>query len=172
VEHPGDRFKIGDELTVKVLGVEQDSRKISLGLKQLSDDPVERFFSAWPVKSIVTCKVKEVAADGSCVLELPEQAVGYVQAKHAVKEIEAGAEVNAKVLEYSMKDRKVYLSIKQAEKEIERSVCEEYNKTAEKATEVSATPVTEQLASLKAELEKEERDAATKKATKEETAAE
>jgi small subunit ribosomal protein S1 len=163
IEHPSDKFKIGDEAEVKVLAIEEDSRKISLGLKQLSDDPVEQYFSANPLKSIVKAKVAAVEAEGGMVLQLNDEVQATVQAKHAVKGVSEGDEVNAKLIEFNTKDLKIYASIKQAEREIERNMCEEYNKNNDKAVETSSTNVAAQLADLKAQLEQEELEASKKK---------
>lgn len=158
VDHPSDKYSEGDEVEVKVLAIDNDSRKISLGVKQLSDDPIEKFLTQNPVKAITKASVKEVSGDGSVVLDLGNGVEGHVVPKQAPKEIEVGTEVNAKVLEFSHRDLKVYLSIKQAERDLERGVLEEHNKSTEVNTSSESKEVLGDLASLKAELEKEERE--------------
>jgi len=157
-EHPSDKLKEGDEVTVKILSVDEDNRKISLGLKQLSDDPIEQYFSQNPPKSIVEGTVKEVLEDGGCILTLADKVEGFVPAKHIGKGVRDGEAVSAKILEFHAKDKKIHLSIKQAQKELERSACEEYNKSNDLRSEQEAGKDMDALASLKAEIEQEERD--------------
>ena len=158
VDHPSDKYSEGDEVEVKVLAIDNDARKISLGVKQLSDDPIEKFLTQNPIKAITKASVKEVSGDGSLVLDLGNGVEGHVVPKQAPKDIEVGAEVSAKVLEFSHRDLKVYLSIKQAERDLERGVLEEHNKSTEVNTSSESKEVLGDLASLKAELEKEERE--------------
>jgi small subunit ribosomal protein S1 len=162
IDHPSDKFNVEDEVEVKVLAIDQDARKISLGMKQLSDDPMEKFLGTHPLKSIVKATVKELTADGGAILELTSEVSGLVQAKHMTKEIKEGDEVNAKLMEFNTRDMKLVLSLKQAERDLERTAYEEYNRSSEKASEGSMTPVSEQLADLKAMLEEEEKAAAKK----------
>ena len=157
IDHPSDRLSEGDEVTVKVLTVDEDSRKISLGLKQLSDDPIEQYFSQNPAKSIVTGKVKELTEDGGCVLSLAEKVDGYVPAKHMGKGISVGEELSAKILEFHARDKKIHLSIKQAQRDLERSACEELNKSNDMRSEQESAKDMNALANLKAEIEQEER---------------
>jgi len=166
VDHPSDKYSEGDEVEVKVLAIDNDSRKISLGVKQLSDDPIEKFLTQNPIKAITKASVKEVSGDGSVVLDLGNGVEGHVVPKQAPKEIEVGTEVNAKVLEFSHRDLKVYLSIKQAERDLERGALEEHNKSTEVNTSSESKEVLGDLASLKAELEKEERERHTSSETK------
>ncbi len=164
VEHPSDKFKVAEMVKVKVLAIDFDARKISLGLKQLSDDPIERFFSKHPAKSIVKALIKEVLSDGSATVSLPEGVEGVIPSKQMVKEITAGQEVDLKVLEFHPRELKVHLSARQAQRDLERTDVEEYNRSVEKkATEAEARPVADQLANLKAELEREEKEKAKKK---------
>jgi len=173
IDHPSDRLSEGDEITVKILSIDEDTRKISLGLKQLSEDPIEQYFSQNPPKSIVSGTVKEVTDDGGCILTLADEVDGFVPAKHQGKEVSAGDEVSAKILEFHAKDKKIHLSIKQAQKELERAAFEEYNKSNDARSEQEATKDMDALASLKAEIEQEERTRSetTQKTEKPKTAA-
>ena len=166
LEHPSDRVSEGDEVTVKILSVDEDNRKISLGLKQLSDDPVEQYFSENPPKSIIEGTVKELLADGGCILTLADKVEGFVPAKHLGKGVEVGESVSAKVLEFHARDKKIQLSIKQAQKDLERSAFEEYNKSNDLRSEQESANDMGALASLKAEIEQEERDRSETKANK------
>ncbi len=158
VDHPSDKYSEGDEVEVKVLAIDNEARKISLGVKQLSDDPIEQFLTQNPIKSIAKATITEISGDGSIVLNLGNDVEGHVVPKQAPKDLEVGAEVNAKVLEFSHRDLKVYLSIKQADRELERGALEQHNKTTEANTSNEGKEVLGDLASLKAELEAEERE--------------
>lgn len=158
VEHPSDKFSEGEEVSLKVLAVDLDSRKISLGLKQLSDDPVEKFFSEHPVRTIIKATVAEVESNGNVILNLAENLTGVVHSKQAPNDTKVGDEVEAKILEFSGKDLRIHLSIKQAEKQLERAAYEEYNRNTEVKSEQDKQVTMDNLASLKAELEAEERE--------------
>jgi len=155
IDHPSDKVNEGDTLKVKVLNIDNDARKISLGLKQLSDDPIEKFFSANPSKSIVNAKVKEIDERGDAVLTLNAEVEGYVQSKHMNPDVKVGDELNAKVLEFNTKQLKIYLSVRQAEKDLERDACEQLNKVNDAKSDQEGKL---DLASLKRELEAEERE--------------
>ncbi|MCO4782592.1 MAG: S1 RNA-binding domain-containing protein [Candidatus Cloacimonetes bacterium] len=158
IDHPSDKFKVEDELKVIVLAIDSTQRKISLGLKQLSDDPVEKYFSTNPLKSIVEVEVKEVLADGSAVLKLNDEVDGIVTAKQMNKDLSAGDTTPAKLVEFNTREMKIHLSVKQAERDLEKSTVAEYNKANDQKVESASPDVNDALAALKAELETEERE--------------
>jgi small subunit ribosomal protein S1 len=166
IDHPSDRLSEGDSISVKVLNIDMSSRKISLGLKQVSDDPLDQFLSQTPLKSIIQAKVKEVSSDGDCTLELAEKVIGFVPARNMGAEVRDGDEVNAKVMEFDTDKKQIILSIKAAEKQLERSACAEYNKNNDAKSDQTSAQSLEQLASLKAEILQEEAERSTVKQPK------
>ena len=59
IEHPSDRYQIGQEVEAVILGIDKDNKKISLGIKQLSQDPWENVEQEYPVGSIVEGEVQQ-----------------------------------------------------------------------------------------------------------------
>jgi len=64
VDHPKDYHKVGDELKVKVMGVDENTGKLNLSIKQLSDDPWKNTATDYPIGTVFTGKVSRVEAFG------------------------------------------------------------------------------------------------------------
>jgi small subunit ribosomal protein S1 len=123
VGNPGDVFKVGDNVRVKVLKFDREKERISLGYKQLQPDPwntvSERYFQGQHVKG----KISNVTDYGAFV-ELEEGVEGLVHVsemswskrmKHPNKMVNIGQEVEAIVLDVDANKRRVSLGIKQIE---------------------------------------------------------
>ncbi len=127
-------FKKGDELEAVVLAIDPERERISLGVKQLQDDPFSDYMSANPRGTIVTGKVTEVDARGATV-ELAEGVEGYIRAadisrertEDASKVLSVGDEVEAKFTGMSRKDRALTLSIKAKDTQDETEALKEYS---------------------------------------------
>lgn len=112
-------FRKGEELEAVVLAVDPERERISLGIKQMDQDPFATFMAEHPRGSLVTGKVKEVDAKGA-VIELGEGVDGYLRASEirkervedASKEFSVGDEVEAKFISIDRKSRTLSLSIR------------------------------------------------------------
>lgn len=112
-------FKKGDEVEAVVLAVDPERERISLGVKQLEQDPFGQFMAANPKGSIVTGTVKEVDARGATI-ELGEGIEGYVRANDIAKErvedatthLKVGDSIEAKYIGLDRKGRILQLSIR------------------------------------------------------------
>lgn len=112
-------YKKGQEVEAVVLSVDPERERISLGIKQLEDDPIAHFTEANAKGSIVTGKVIAVDAKGATV-ELAEGIEGYIKAsdvaaekvKDATEYLKEGDEVEAKYMGIDRKTRLISLSIK------------------------------------------------------------
>jgi small subunit ribosomal protein S1 len=130
-------YKKGDELTVVVLAVDAERERISLGLKQATEDPFSGYVSENGKGSTVTGVVKEVSAKGA-VVELIPNVEGYLRASEISRDrvedartvLSEGDEVEAKITSIERKDRKISLSIKVRELEIEDAATQEYSRGA------------------------------------------
>lgn len=119
VSHPSEVFKKGDFVDAVVLSVDKESRKITLGVKQLGINPWETIGKKFPVGSIVKGKVTRIAAYGAFVeleneiegmihvTELSDQTFGKVE-----DVISVGDTVTAKVIRHDEEHKKIVLSIK------------------------------------------------------------
>ena len=123
VNHPNELFQVGDEVTVKVIKYNQEAEKVSLGLKQLQEDPWFHALEAFPVGKRVTGKVVSIAEYGAFV-ELEPGVEGLVhvsemswtkKVKHPSKLLEVGTEVECQVLEVDSKAKRISLGMKQLE---------------------------------------------------------
>jgi len=113
--------KVGDEVEVVVLDVKTDQRRISLGLKQTLPDPWEAAAEKYPVGSIVTGRIRNLADFGAFV-EIEEGMEGLIhisdvswteRIKHPSEKFKKGESVEAKVLKVDSPNRRLSLGIKQ-----------------------------------------------------------
>ena len=112
-------FRKGEEVEAVVLAVDPERERISLGIKQLDQDPFATFMAEHPRGSIVTGKVREIDAKGA-VVELADGVDGYLKANDMAKErvddatkmYSVGDEVEAKFVALDRKTRNLTLSIR------------------------------------------------------------
>ncbi len=113
------QFKKGDTVEAVVLAVDPERERISLGVKQLEQDPFGQYMAAHPKGSVVTGTVKEVDARGATI-ELGEGIEGYVRANDIAKErvedatqhLKVGDSIEAKYIGLDRKGRTLQLSIR------------------------------------------------------------
>jgi len=119
ITHPSQMFKRGDKVEAKVVSVDQENKKIALGIKQLSPDPWEQVEKTYTVGEIVDGKVTNLASFGVFV-ELDSGIEGLVHISQVsdrpfeeLKDVIAeGDKVKAQVLSIDKGERKISLSIK------------------------------------------------------------
>jgi small subunit ribosomal protein S1 len=122
VNHPSEVVAIGDSVRIKVLDIDRDRQRISLGLKQTQEDPWQRVVSTHRPGDVLEGKVTKVVAFGAFVEILPgveglvhisELADHHVENPSEV--VEPGAVLNVKILEIDEERRRLSLSIKRVE---------------------------------------------------------
>ncbi|HPE59768.1 MAG TPA: 30S ribosomal protein S1 [Thiolinea sp.] len=134
-------YKKGDEVEAVVLAVDPERERISLGIKQLEQDPFSNFVAANAKGSIVTGRVIEVSAKSARV-DLGEGVEGILRASELSRErvedarsfLREGDEVEAKFMGVDRKTRSINLSIKAKENEEEARVMKEYSNTGSAST--------------------------------------
>jgi small subunit ribosomal protein S1 len=123
VSHPSEAVSVGDELQVKVLKFDPEKERVSLGLKQLSEDPWLTVAERFPVGARVSGKVLNVADYGAFV-ELAQGIEGLIHVsemswskriKHPSKIVSPGSTVETVVLDIHPSDRRISLGLKQTE---------------------------------------------------------
>jgi small subunit ribosomal protein S1 len=127
-------FKKGDEVTAVVLSVDPDRERISLGIKQAEDDPFSAYVSANPKGSVVKGVVGTIDEKGA-VIHLEDGVEGYLRAAELSRDfvgdarnaLQQGAEVEARITSIERKSRRITLSVKTLEMEIEGKAIEEYS---------------------------------------------
>jgi len=144
VVHPSDIVKEGEEIEVKVLKVDKDNEKISLGLKQVLPDPWDSVENKYKPGDIIAVKVVRIAPFGAFV-ELEPGVEGLIHISHLAKHhvekpedvVKEGEEVNVKVLTIDKDEKRIRLSMREAEKE--KPVKKEpHEKKSDNKTEASA----------------------------------
>src|SRR3712207_3392298 len=122
VNHPSEILSIGDTVQVKVLDIDRDRQRISLGLKQTQEDPWQRVVSTYRVGDELEGKVTKVVTFGAFV-EIMDGVEGLVHiselAQHHVENpreiVEPGDSIKVKVLEIDSDRRRLSLSVKRVE---------------------------------------------------------
>src|SRR5512145_583606 len=122
VNHPSEILSIGDVVPVKVLDIDRDRQRISLGLKQTQEDPWQRVVDTYQLGDELEGKVTKVVTFGAFV-EILDGVEGLVHiselAHHHVENpsevVELGASLNVKILEIDEERRRLSLSIKRVE---------------------------------------------------------
>jgi len=125
VNHPSEILNIGDTVQVKVLDIDRDRQRISLGLKQTQEDPWQRVVDTYTIGDELEGKVTKVVAFGAFV-EILEGVEGLVHiselAQHHVENpreiIQPGDDVKVKILEIDSERRRLSLSIKRVEGQV------------------------------------------------------
>lgn len=134
-------FKKGDTLEAVVLAVDPERERISLGVKQLEQDPMGQYVASNAKGSIVRGKVKEVDAKGA-VVELDGGIEGYIAARDIAKErvedasqyLKVGQEVEAKIIGTDRKGRSMQLSIKAKDEAEQQEALADYNRASAEAS--------------------------------------
>lgn len=123
VEHPSKVFKVGDTITVKVLSFDPETEKVSLGIKQLVEDPWSRVEEKYPIGSKIKGEVVSLT-DYGAFIELEEGVEGLVhisemawtkRVRHPSQVISVGDRVEVMVLKVDPKAKRISLGLKQVE---------------------------------------------------------
>ena len=181
VKHPSEFTQIGEEINVMVLEIDRESRRLSLGHKQLEENPWDVFESIFTVDSFHEGTIVDIFDKGA-IVALPYGVEGFVTPKHMVKEDGSSAKLdeklNFKVLEFNKSSKRIILSHsrtfedqrkEQQTPEKPRSASEE-TKLATKKLQATLEKTTlgdiTGLAALKEEMEATEKKAPRKKSKK------
>ena len=121
IKHPSEVVEVGQEVTVKVLKFDRERNRVSLGLKQLGEDPWLAIMSRYPKGSIVKARVTNLT-DYGCFAEIAEGVEGLVHVSemdhtnkniHPSKVVNLGDSVEVMVLEIDEERRRISLGLKQ-----------------------------------------------------------
>lgn len=136
VKHPSEIVNVGDVIKVKVLKYEKASARVSLGMKQLGEDPWEKISERYPVNTKLSGKVTNLA-DYGCFVEIEEGVEGLVHVSemdwtnknfHPSKLVQVGDEVEVMVLEINEEQRRISLGIKQCKPNPWEEFAQKFNK--------------------------------------------
>ena len=174
IKHPAEFTKIGDSIDVVVLEVDAENRRLSLGHKQLEENPWDVYESLFGVGTVHQGTITNINDKGATVA-LPYGVEGFAPMRHLDKEDKTkarqGETLDFKVIEFSKENKKIIVShtrVFQDALDNERQKNENEDAKKERATKKTVKKITESLekttlgdlsvlANLKEEIEKEER---------------
>lgn len=119
--HPGKIVSTSEEVEVKILEVDADKRRISLGIKQCTPNPWAAYIEEHPVASVITGKIKNITEFG-LFIGLTDEIDGMIHlsdiswekaGEEAVKEYSKGQEIEAKIIDVDVEKERISLGIKQ-----------------------------------------------------------
>lgn len=127
-------YKKGMELETVILAIDSDRERISLGIKQIEQDPFQEFLASNDKNSLVKGVVKEVDAKGA-VIQLNDNIEGYLRASELSRDrvddarniLNEGDEVEAKFIGIDRKNKTINLSIKAKDNDEEKAVLSDYS---------------------------------------------
>ena len=144
IKHPSEFTQIGADIDVQVLEIDKDNRRLSLGHKQLEENPWDVFETIFTVGSIHEGAIVEMLEKGA-VIALPYGVEGFATPKHLVKEDGTQAQVdeklNFKVIEFNKDSKRIILSHSRIFEDEARAEKAEAKKAAKKAKVAEEAPV-------------------------------
>ena len=173
IKHPSEFTQIGSEIEVIVLEIDTENRRLSLGHKQLEENPWDVFETIFTVDSIHEGTIVEMLDKGA-VIQLEYGVEGFATPKHLVKEDGSHAQLNEKlpfkVIEFNKESKRIILSHSRIFEDAQRAEARAEKKvaTTKKSTKKEEAPAIQNqaaattlgdidaLAELKAKMEKEE----------------
>ena len=122
IKHPRDFCKTGEKIEVLVLELDVDNRKLSLGHKQLTENPWNKYENEFALDSIHNSEIFEIVSKGATV-KFNDDVIAFIPSRHMVKEdgskLQKGESVDLKVIEFNKDNKRVVLSHTQTFKDIE-----------------------------------------------------
>ena len=172
VKHPSEFTQVGAEIDVMVLDIDKENRRLSLGHKQLEENPWDVFETIYTVGSVHTGKIIETLEKGA-VVSLEKGVEGFATPKHLVKEdgtqAANGEELEFKVIEFNKDSKRIILShsrtfedVQREEKKAAAAAAKKPRAKKEEAVKIDNQPASttlgdiDILAELKAKMEKGE----------------
>ena len=140
IKHPGEFTSVGAEIEVVVLEVDKENRRLSLGHKQLEENPWNEFENQFSVDSVHEGTITEMTDKGA-VVSLGENVEGFAPTRHLTKEDGSmpvvGEKLPFRVIEFSKATKRITLSHTRVYEEVRRA-----EKNAEKADKKAAAEAT------------------------------
>jgi len=159
VKHPSEVLTLGDKIDVIVLELDVEGRKLSLGHKQTTDNPWDKYEKEFAVDSSHTATITEIVDKGATI-HFNDDIVAFVPARHLEKEdgnkLNKGEEAEFKIIEFSKEFKRVVASHTVTFREQEmKNVKREAKKAASSNAEKATLGDLDALASLKDQMDKD-----------------
>ena len=144
IKHPSEFTQVGNDIEVQVLEIDKDNRRLSLGHKQLEENPWDVFETIFTVGSIHEGTITEVMDKGA-VISLPYGVEGFATPKHLVKEDGTQAKLdeklNFKVIEFNKDNKRIILSHSRISEDANKAERREKANTSRKSSKPAAEAV-------------------------------
>lgn len=156
IAHPSDLYKVDQEVEAVILSIDEENKKVALGIKQLTQDPWKSVEKDMPVGSIVTGVITKIGNYGAFV-KLSNKIEGLIYNSELEQQkenpVEVGQTRELRVVNINSTERKIGLSLKLEDTKVEKEhVAEKPKKKAAKQQEAAAAP--KMKSALQIELEK------------------
>jgi len=155
IKHPSEFTSIGSEIEVQVLEIDKENRRLSLGHKQIEENPWDVFETIFTVGSVHEGTIIELLDKGA-VISLPYGVEGFATPKHLVKEDGSQAQLdeklNFKVIEFNKDSKRIILSHSRIFEDEQRAEAKKEKETLA----IAAAPATEKKARKSKKEKKEE----------------
>ncbi len=171
IKHPSEFTAIGEDIEVVVLDIDKENRRLSLGHKQLEENPWDVFETIFTTDSIHEGTVVELMDKGA-VIALPYGVEGFATPRHLVKEdgtsVKQDEKLDFKVIEFNKSAKRIIVSHSRIYEDVKRAADNENRKTQSRSNKRAMKSVSDniekttlgdisELAALKKEMEKEEK---------------
>jgi small subunit ribosomal protein S1 len=127
IKHPSAKLKVGQETDAVILGIDVDKQKVSLGLKQLDGDIWEDFYGRQKVGDLVNVRIVRIAEFGVFAEILPgiegvvfNSEIDERKIENPAEVVKVGEEKQAKIIKLNSKDKKISLSFRQAQMDLQK----------------------------------------------------
>ena len=144
IKHPSEFTQVGNDIEVQVLEIDKDNRRLSLGHKQLEENPWDVFETIFTVGSIHEGTITEVMDKGA-VISLPYGVEGFATPKHLVKEDGTQAKLDEKlnfmVIEFNKDNKRIILSHSRISEDANKAERREKANTSRKSSKPAAEAV-------------------------------
>ena len=175
VDKPQDVLNVGDTIKVMILKINEDERKVALGIKQTLPNPWDEMMSDYKVGDVVTVTVSKITKNNAiCKMENGIEgflAISQLDTKHVEKVddvVNVGDEIEVKIIKIQKNERKIDFSIKALKQDTEKQILDEIKGESGNHDKVSLKDVIEQemVDNIAGETEKKTKAAPKKKAAK------
>lgn len=127
INHPGELLKKGDTVSVKILNIDEEKRRISLGIKQLTEDPWENLAKHFVVGKDVECEIVRIL-DRGIIVNLTNDVEGFIPIKELGRDVQhpshmfnVGDTVSGRIIEFDIEGKKIVISISEYFKDKDES---------------------------------------------------
>ena len=159
IKHPREFCNTGENIEVVVLELDVDNRKLSLGHKQLSENPWNKYESEFSLDSIHNSEVTEIVPKGATV-QFNEDVIAFIPSRHMLKDdgskLQKGEVVDLKVIEFNKDTKRVVLSHTQTFRDVEemnKKVMTKKMKEDKESSKNTLGDANEQLQELKDKMD-------------------